>query len=281
MRLREKILSIVEIHRATFPSIRKPVVEAPANPELKGFLKKREKEALKGLSFFKRAERRQAKERARELAKADLKDEGERLEVEYREALARVEREWNLLLENNPSTVMATVEAAYEDNKAPAAPVNVEGCTLSLVVLVPGLEEIPERKPAVTPSGNPTVKKMTKQERGDLYLTLICGHLLATIKESLAVAPSISDVKSVVVRRGPDDVYGEQRTEVLLAGRYERNDLDRVKWKDVLPSNVVQEAAVELVWNLKGRPPQLQPLDLEAEPELKEFVRALDSGAAA
>jgi len=45
-----------------------------------------------------------------------------------------------------------------------------------------------------------------------------------------------------------------------------------------LPSDVIQEAAAELMWNLKGRPPQLQPLDLEVEPGLKEFVEALEDG---
>lgn len=44
------------------------------------------------------------------------------------------------------------------------------------------------------------MKKMTKAEAAGAYITLICGHLLATIKEALAVAPGIEDVKAVVVR---------------------------------------------------------------------------------
>lgn len=275
-RLRERILSIVELHRVTFPRVTKPVVQPFALPELSTYLKTREEEALKGISFFKRAERKQARDQARELAESDLRDEQARLEAAHGEAVKQAERDWELLLENDPETVMATVDSAFEDNQAPAAPVNVEETTLSLVVLAPGMEEIPERRPATTPSGNPTIKKLTKQERGDLYLTLVCGQLLVTIKEALAVAPSISEVKGVVVRHGQKDVYGADRVEVLLAGRYQRSDLDRVKWRDVLPSDVVQEAAVELVWNLKGRPPALQPLDLDVELGLKEFVDALD-----
>ncbi len=50
-------------------------------------------------------------------------------------------------------------------------------------------DRVPERKPDFTPSGKATVKKMTKLERSDVYLTLVCGHLLATIKEALAVTP--------------------------------------------------------------------------------------------
>lgn len=280
-RLREEILSMVEIHRLDFPPVSKPDPDPPTAPRLDGFLKQRQKQELQGISMFKRAERKEAKERARQLAEADIKKEQERLDAEHAEAVERIEQDWELLLSNDPEIVIASVDEAFEDNEAPAAPVNVEGSTLSLVVLVPGIEEIPERKPDVTPSGNPTVKKMTKKERSDLNLTRICGHMLATIKEALAVAPSISDVKAVVVRRGSDDVFGNKRMEVLLAGLYERSDLDRVRWNHVLPSNVVQEAAADLLWNLKGRPPQLQPLDLDKEPDLKEFVQALEQGASA
>ena len=280
-RLQEEILSIIEIHRVTFPPISKPVMERPSGPDTDSLLKRREGEQLQGISWFKRAERKEAKLRARELAATDLEQEEERLEAEHCGVLERIDRDWERLMGNDPETVIATVDKAFEDNEAPAAPVNVEGSILSLVVLVPDIEDVPERKPGVTPSGNPTVKKMTKKERGDLYLTLVCGHLLATIKEGLAVAPSISSVKTVVVRRAPDDVFGNRRVEVLLAGRFERSDLDRVRWNDVLPSDVVQEAAIELAWNLKGRPPQLQPLDLDEEPGLKEFVAALDDGAIA
>lgn len=280
-KLREEILSIVEIHRVDFPPVSKPDPEPPPAPRIDRFLKQRQKQELQGVSILKRAERRGAKERARQLAKTDLKLEQERLDAEHAEAVGQIDHDWELLLSNDPETVIATVDGAFEDNDAPAAPVNVEGSTLSLVVLVPGTEDVPERKPDVTPSGNPTVRKLAKKERGDLYLTLICGHLLATIKEALAMAPSISDVKAVVVRRGADDVYGRRRMEVLLAGLYERSDLKRVKWSDVLPSDVVQEAAVDLLWNLKGRSPQLQPLDLDDHPDLKEFVQALDEGTAA
>ena len=109
-----------------------------------------------------------------------------------------------------------------------------------------------------------------------MYLTLICGHLLATIKEALAVAPAISSVKAVVIRQSAPDVYGDPRMEALLAASYERSNLDRVKWNDALPSDIVQEAAEDLLWNLKGRPPQLQALDLDDEPDLKVSIDALN-----
>jgi hypothetical protein len=39
---------------------------------------------------------------------------------------------------------------------------------------------------------------------------------------------------------------------------------------------IVQQAAVELNWNLKGRPPMLKPLGLDKEPGLKTFLDALE-----
>jgi hypothetical protein len=180
---------------------------------------------------------------------------------------------------NDPATVIDAIDDAFEDNEAPAAPVNVEGSTLSLVMLAPGADEIPEEKPALTPSGNPTVKKLTKTEAADAYLTLISGHLLATIKEALAVAPGIWEVKGVVVRRTDRDVYGETHLEALLAGRYPRDQLERVRWKEALAPEIVQQATQELNWNLKGRPPKLQPLDLDEEPELRTFLDALEERA--
>ena len=148
--MQEEILSIVEIHRVTFPPISRPVVERPIEPDIDSFLKKREGEQLQGISLFKRAERKEAKSRALQLASADLKQEEERLESDHRSLLEQIDRDWEQLLGNDPETVIATVDKAFEDNEAPAAPVNVEGSTLSLVVLVPDIEDVPERKPSVT-----------------------------------------------------------------------------------------------------------------------------------
>lgn len=279
LRLREELRAIVEVHRIEFPAATKLVVAANPAPDLEALVKQRENELLQGISLLKWAERKTAKARAKELAHEDLQNELKRLESDREKAQAEIDAEWNRLTANDPETVIATVEAAFRDNEAPAAPVNVEGSSLDLVVLVPGLEDVPERKPALTPSGKPTVKKMTKLERSDMYLTLVCGHVLATIKEALATAPNISEVRSVVVRQTSPDVYGNPRMEALLAASYARSNLDRVRWRDALPSDIVQEAAEDLLWELKGRPPQLQPLDLEQEPSLRTFVEALGDRA--
>lgn len=275
MHLREQLLSIIEIHRVEFPQVQKPILEKPPRPALALFEKQRKKELLAKIPFLSFSRRKEAKKRAHEMALEDVRKDEERRRLEYESAQREVDAQWARLMANDPETVIAMVDQALEDNKAPAAPVNVEGSSLSVVVLVAGIDDVPEKKPDFTPSDKATVKKMTKLERSDMYLTLVCGHLLATIRESLAVAPVVSDVKAVVVRQSNPDVYGNPRLEVLLTGRYERSNLERVRWQEALPSDIVQEASSELSWSLKGRPRQLQPLDLDEEPELKTFVDVL------
>lgn len=276
LRLRDLLAAIVDVHRVEFETVGRPVPAKPPAPDLSTFLRTREEQELEGLSVFKRAERKKAKERANLLAAEDLKKEQRRLEDEHQASQAEADAWWKRLNENDPETVIAAVDQAFEDNEAPSAPVDVEGETLSLVVLALSPDVIPERIPDVTPSGKATTKKMTKSIRADTYLTLISGHLLVSVKEALAVAPAIQTVKAVVVRETDPDVFGERRYEALIAASYIRTDLSRVRWSQATSPEIVEQAANDLLWELKDRPPELKPLDLDEEPDLKVFVDAIN-----
>jgi hypothetical protein len=278
-RLHAIFASILEIHRAEFPKAQRPVAPPPDQVDEKGLLDSRMKEQLNGLSVWKMSDRKAAKARARVLADEDARAEWERRDLEAKARQQELDEAWDRLRANDPATVIDAVDDAFEDNEAPAVPVDMEGSTLSLVMLAPTADEIPEQKPSVTPSGKASVKKLTKTEAADAYVTLISGHLLATIKEALSVAPGVSDVKAVVVRRTDKDVFGETHLEALLAGRFSREDLGRVRWNEALSPQIVQQAAKELRWELKGRPPVLKPLGLDEEPELKAFIDALEERA--
>lgn len=275
LELREALSTIMNIHKTGFSPAQHPKVPPITPPDEKALYRKREEELLNGISLFKRAERKASKEKAAELAAADLRSEKARLQQAHDEQQAELDAAWSRLNENDPETVIATIDEAFEDNQAPAAPVDVEGSTLSLVMLVPPESEIPDRMPDLTPSGKPTVKKMTKAIRADTYLTLVCGHLLATTKEALAVAPGISEVKAVAVRRASPDVFGDIRMEVILATSFSRSDLNRVQWDSATSPEIVQQASTELLWETKGKSAELKPLDLDDEPALKTFVDAI------
>lgn len=91
---------------------------------------------------------------------------------------------------NEPDVAIAALERAFADNEAPAAPIDCEGDRTTVVMEFQPREAIvPERKPARTPTGKPTLKKRTKTEINRLYLEALGSNVLATVKETFAVAP--------------------------------------------------------------------------------------------
>jgi hypothetical protein len=92
---------------------------------------------------------------------------------------------------NDPDTILATLAEAFEDNEAAAAPLEVSGDEVSLVVLVPAEDAVPQTKPATTSAGNLTLKRLTKPEAAEWYRALVCGYVPATVKEAFAVAPRL------------------------------------------------------------------------------------------
>lgn len=183
---------------------------------------------------------------------------------------------WQLLLANDPVTVVATLEAAFEDNEARAAALDVNGSEVVLVVLSPSPDTLPERMPATTTAGNLTLKKITKSDRAYLYKAMVCGHVLATVREAFAVGPGLEAARVVAFRSNGLDSYGRPRIELLLATRFTRRAFDGIQWDRAEATDVFGDAASELVFNVKGQAKELQPIDLTREPELAQLLAHID-----
>lgn len=132
------------------------------------------------------------------------------------EEQARLDSEWQRLTNNDPPTVLAALEAAFEDNQAPAAPINCEGAEVTLMMLYESPDLVPDRKLALTPSGKPTLHKRNKTERNELYAASLASNVLATAKEAFAVAPAISRVVTMVVRIRRAATTGASHSIVLV-----------------------------------------------------------------
>jgi hypothetical protein len=175
--------------------------------------------------------------------------------------------------ERCPRTALAE---AFEDNEAAAAAVGVEDAQVTLVVVVPGFDAIPERQPSMTAAGNLSLKKMTKRDRSDLYKLLVCGHVLVTLKEAFAVAPGLVSARVVALRPTPTDAYGKVRPEVVLAGLFERARLQGIQWSDADAVRVLNDSKPHLIFMQRGVVQELVPVDLAEEPELQDLVAAVD-----
>lgn len=182
---------------------------------------------------------------------------------------------WAALQKNDPATVLGALAEAFEDNEAAAAPVGVEGDEVSVVVLAPSESIVPERMPGTTPSGNLSLRKLAKGDRAAFYTQAVMGHVLVTVKETLAEAPAIQQVRVVAVRQAATDAYGRPKLDCLVAGRWTRSALAGVAWAAADATTIARDTAAELIAKLRAGK-ELQPLDLGEQPEIRALLGIVD-----
>jgi hypothetical protein len=266
---------IISLHRHDFAPIERPVAPMPDLPDRNAVREWHEKNALRGVGMFDRARRAAARQYAAQAAQAELNDRWRQAQAEQARAQQELDTQWARLTGNDPDTVLATLAEAFEDNEAPAAPVGIDGTELSLIVLVPNEDAVPERLPATTQAGNLTLRKLPKAERSALYLLLIAGHVLVTVREAFAVAPGVDAARVIAVRRSDPDIYGRPVLDCMVAGRWTRTAFNGVRWADADAGNILAGTATELVLNQKRG--QILPIDLSTEPEIRDLLSTMDT----
>ena len=274
-RLADIFQEIISLHRHDFPPVGRPVAPMPDLPDPNAVRERHEKNALHGVGMFDRARRAAARQYAAQAAQAELNDRWRQAQAEQTQTQQELDKQWALLTGNDPDTVLATLTEAFEDNEAPAAPVGIDGTELSLIVLVPNEDAVPERLPATTQAGNLTLRKLPKAERSALYLLLIGGHVLVTLREAFAVAPGVDAARVIAVRRSGPDIYGRPVLDCMVAGRWTRTAFNGVRWTDADAGNILAGTATELVLNQKRG--QILPVDLSTEPEIRDLLSTMDT----
>lgn len=274
--LADAFQAILNLHRADFSPAQRPQAPAPP-PVSEGEVRRRHKrEALAGVGIFNRAERAKAKQAARGAAEEEIVAIKDWNASEHARLQRDLDRQWERLCANDPDTVLATLEEAFEDNDAPAAAVGVHADEVSLVVLAPGMDAVPERFPTTTEAGNLSLRKLPKTKRASVYVELVCGHLLLTVREAFAVAPGLGTARVAVIRNPGRDAYGKPRVECLMAVRIPRKALDGIRWNDADAHAIVNDAATEQVANQAKRTHEPLPIDLSREPELAVLLDRVD-----
>ncbi len=219
---------------------------------------------------------RQARDRIDDELVLAVAAEKERREAERQAEQARLDEEWEHLCRNEPDVAIAALESAFADNEAPAAPIDCEGERTTVVMEFQSPEAIvPERKPARTPTGKPTLKKRTKTEINRLYLEALGSNVLATVKEAFAVAPGTQVVQLLVIRREVDGKHAGELAAIYLG------EFDRAHYEGASSSRDPAEAltrAPEAVLELKGRAGQVAPIDLSDEDGLATVLDQVADG---
>lgn len=274
--LRTALQEILNLHRQDFETSSPPQAPPPPPVDTAAVVAEHEARALVRIGRFKRSERKQARASAAVSAQQEVAQLEEQRQQEWRQMQDQVDHWWAALLCNDPEVVLSVLGEAFEDNEAPAAAVGIDGSDVALVVLAPSIEMIPERKPDRTPAGNLTLKKLTKGERASFHSTAVASHVLLTVKETLAVAPALSACRIVAIQHAGNDSYGQPRVDVLMAARFERGRLHGVMWNTTAAVRILSDTATELVANFRKTTGEMQPINLDREPEIEGLLRQLE-----
>lgn len=244
--LADAFLRILALHRVDFPSAQRPVAPEPAAPDRAAINAHYEKQALAGISLFRRAERAAAKQQAAAWTDPEVKRQWQTLKDQQAQWQQALDQQWQLLCGNDPDVVLQTLAEAFEDNEAPSAAVGVDGAEVSLVLLVPPASQaIPEHLPARTAAGNLSLKKITQSAKADFYKQFVCGQILVTVREAFAVAPGLISARVVVLRNDGRDVYGQPLMPCLAAVNITWKALVGVRWDDADAVNILNAVARE------------------------------------
>lgn len=265
------------VHLQDFPVAHPPQVPSP--PELGHAWAYAEAEAfhLRGVGRFARSERSAARERAATDAPAYLAAEQSRLARIHRELVDQAAEWWRRLITNDEPTVCEAVNAAFADNPAAGCAVGLRDGVLSVVMRHQDLDTLPTQTPGLTPAGRPTLKTLTKRDRTHWWLTILGSNLVATVKEALATAPSVTAVDLAVLTRLPDT----QRLAVVAYGRWSRNAIESSTWRSPDDALRFLDIGDDVACTISSTATKVRPLDTSRAPELSQLVdTAFDEDAA-
>lgn len=195
--------------------------------------------------------------------------EQERREVARAAEQQELDDEWAKLQANDPEVTLPALKKAFADNEASATAIKCDGDRTTVLMRFSAPESIvPERKPARTPTGKRTLKKRTKTELNALYVQALGSNVLATVKETFAVAPGTEVVDLIVVRRETDEENNGQMAPIYF-GEFHRGGYESASPGD--PGKALSLVPKAML-NLKGKTEQVAPLDLTERPEVAALL---------
>jgi hypothetical protein len=224
--------------------------------------------ALEGVRVWRISERREARRVARATAErvADLDYADAKCDVATRQE--QLDGIWERLRANDPDAVLVTVEEAFEQRKLPAVALDVRDDRLTVGLVLDSVESVvPERRPNVTPTGRRTLKKRTKTEVNEFYLSILAALSVAAVREAASVAPAVTAIVLVACR-----AIGGSTLECVYVGEF-----DATSNLSAPSAPVLFDRGASMI-DIGGRSQELRALDLAGEPDVARVVDLL-SGA--
>jgi hypothetical protein len=240
------------LHRQEFSEPAREVVAAAKLPKFAKLVAAAEKQTLRGVSPFQREVRKARKADAHQLAERWAMDLMTIAEAERQSRQQVIDQAWSDLHSNEPTAVANTLAAAHRASARPVRVCGVEDGEAHLVLRVDGPELVPGSKPATTPSGAPTLHKVTKTDRAAWHRQIVGSQVLLAAKEAVAAAPGLRTVRIVAVDHSGVPLLG---TRVTKAG------LEAADWRQDAWA-ILTRLDLALRCDLRGRTKELVTIDL-------------------
>lgn len=252
-RVTKELAALGAVHQAEFAAAQPISAPRPKLPKFGKLLATAEKQQLREVSRFDRGARKEGRSKARQQAEGWALDLMRLAEAEVRAEQEGLDRQWRLLCDNDAPTVGKALSAAFAESGTPAQVLGLDDAVLSIRVVGPTDNEVPQTKPTLTPSGAPSVARMNKTDRAAWEAEIVASRVLLVAKQACAVAPGLSVVRLVVVR--------PESGEPILACAVGRDrllaaDFRKPAWK------VLQSVVDDVVAKPRGRSRQLGGLSL-------------------
>ncbi|MDQ2728539.1 MAG: hypothetical protein M3Y91_11900, partial [Actinomycetota bacterium] len=197
----------------------------------------------------------------------------EHAEGEYQATLEEAGRRYEALVANEPEDVLGALEAAFERQESPAAAIDCEGDAASVVVRLPPLSAVPAAKPVIPRKGKATLQPRTDAERHGLYVSVLASSVVAVVRQTLAAAPGLGQVRVLAVRP-TGALQGYHPLEAVYAGSFDAQTVARTVWTEVDAFDEIASVPGRLL-RLAPDGPVVSGLDVGAEPHVVAVVDTL------
>lgn len=261
---------LLNLHRQPLPPATPPQAPPPPPIDYAAIIADHRQRALHGIGPMRFAARRNARTAATAAAHQHIAQLEAQRQHSWQQTRQSLDRWWNALLRNDPSVVLGVLADAFAATEAPAAVAGIDGAEVSLVALVPALDDVPSDAPDLSAAGGS--RQLTPAERADLHAAAVASHVLRAVREAFAAAPGVSAARVVALQRLAD---GQPQFAVMLAARLERQRLDQVPWEPGSANGILADASSELLVNWDQGTSELRPIDLEGEPQLAAVLDGL------
>ena len=208
------------LHRSQVNTGRE-VAPPPLPVDSKAVRRQLERRGLRGISIFRRNDRAAARGFAVARAIEEITAEEARrsaLYAEQCEALGKADRK---LAASDPDFVIAAVDLAGKKAPFEMRPLSAEGHRVDVLVELPGLELVSDRKPAATSTGLPTSVTRSKTERNELYAQIVASAAMAAARTVFAAAPGAKHCRALVLGQA-----GSATSAPVIVGEFTPGGLD-------------------------------------------------------